>query len=114
MAIVVSTSNGEDSSGILIEVEQVGFEGNEYRDMKAALNRISGLYDEALQLANDCARKVSEQITALAPAIRPAEYTIQFGIKLDAEVGAFIAKSTAGAQLQVSLKWISKQDASGS
>jgi hypothetical protein len=36
---------------------------------------------------------------------RPDEITAQFGIKLGAKAGAFIASADAGAQFTVSLKW---------
>jgi hypothetical protein len=41
-------------------------------------------------------------------ALRPLEFSVQLAIKLDSEVGAVIAKASAGAQLQVTMKWVKK------
>lgn len=53
--------------------------------------------------------RVSKAINALEDKVRPNEAEIEFGINLDAEAGALLAKASAGAQLTVKLKWLVEQ-----
>ncbi len=40
---------------------------------------------------------------------RPSEFEVQLAIKLDSQVGAILAKASAEAQLQVTMKWVKSE-----
>ncbi|MFF1810745.1 CU044_2847 family protein [Streptomyces sp. NPDC058251] len=63
------------------------------------------LFSEALDLIGSCAEEVHESFSALPQDRRPQEFEMQFAVQLDAKVGAKIVEATAGAQLQVVLRW---------
>ncbi len=51
------------------------------------------------------ARRVAQTMDQLEDKVRPDEAEVEFGINLDAEAGALLAKASSGAQLKVTLKW---------
>ncbi len=51
------------------------------------------------------ARRVAITMEQLDDKVRPDEAAVEFGINLDAEAGAFLAKASSGAQLKITLKW---------
>jgi len=63
------------------------------------------VFGEGLELARNCAGRVARGLADLPDAMKPDEFELQLAIKLDAEVGAVIVKTQAGAQLQVSMRW---------
>ena len=68
---------------------------------------------KALNLAMGTIRamayRVAKTVNALEDKARPDEAEVEFGITLDAESGALLAKASAGAQIKVKLKWIVAQ-----
>jgi len=64
---------------------------------------------KALNLAMGTIRamayRVAKTVNALEDKARPDEAEVEFGITLDAESGALLAKASAGAQIKVKLKW---------
>lgn len=69
------------------------------------LTSAHGAFANGLEMVRLCATQIVQHITSLDNAIRPDEFQVQFAVKFDSEVGAIVAKATAGAQLQVSLTW---------
>ncbi|QEV65227.1 hypothetical protein CP982_40210 [Streptomyces spectabilis] len=67
------------------------------------VRRSEAAVDSAMGTIHSMARRVDETIGALAH--RPDEVEVEFGITLDAESGALIAKVSAGASLTVRLAW---------
>jgi Trypsin-co-occurring domain 1 len=63
------------------------------------------VFGEGVELARSCAARVAGGLSNMPQAMRPDEFELQVAIKLDAEVGAVIARAAAGAQLQVSMRW---------
>lgn len=68
---------------------------------------------KALNLAMGTIRamayRVSQTIDKLENKVRPDEAEVKFGITLDAEAGAMLAKASTGAQITVKLKWTTDQ-----
>ena len=64
---------------------------------------------KALNLAMGTIRamayRVAKTVNALEDRARPDEAEVEFGITLDAESGALLAKASVGAQIKVKLKW---------
>jgi hypothetical protein len=67
--------------------------------------RAKDAFQDSMQLIHTCATQISTTVHNVAPELRPREFEVQFSVKIDGKVGAFIAESTAGAQLQVTLRW---------
>ncbi|MEN3281417.1 MAG: hypothetical protein V7607_2557 [Solirubrobacteraceae bacterium] len=63
------------------------------------------VFGDGLALARDCAIRTVDSLEHTAENVRPDEFELSLAIKLDAEVGAVLAKATAGAQMQVSMRW---------
>jgi hypothetical protein len=76
---------------------------------KAAAKRVietaEDLFGDGLELAKNCAAKVVDSIDSMNEKIRPEQVEVQLAIKLDSEVGAVLVKASAGAQMQITLKW---------
>ncbi|WP_328677357.1 hypothetical protein OG226_13400 [Streptomyces sp. NBC_01261] len=63
------------------------------------------VYGDGLELARRCARQAAARLHDLGDGLTPDEVELQLSIKLDAELGAFLVKSGAEAQLQVTFRW---------
>lgn len=63
-----------------------------------ALNRAMGTIHAV-------SHRIARTMNELGEQVRPDEAEVTFGIKLDAQAGAFLAKASAGAQISVKLKW---------
>lgn len=67
------------------------------------------LFDDALDLVDACAEAMTARVEAMA-GHRPDEIELQLAVKVDGKVGARIVELTAGAQLQVTLRWKASPD----
>lgn len=63
------------------------------------------VFGEGVDLARSCASRVAEGLGGLPEEVRPDEFELHVAIKLDSEVGAVVAKESAGAQLRVTMRW---------
>jgi hypothetical protein len=63
------------------------------------------LFADAVDLACTCAAEVRQRVEQMPAGARPAEFEMQFAIRMDATLGASIVATTGGAQLQVILRW---------
>ncbi len=65
--------------------------------------------EKAINLAMGTVRamayQVSKTMNTLEDKVRPDQAEVGFGINLDTEVGALLAKASTGAQITVKLKW---------
>jgi hypothetical protein len=111
MAIIESKETIEGQAiQILIETDTAPLGKGMYGDTRNTTDRVVGemrdAFADGLELSRKCAAKAVESIAAMSDAVRPQEFSIQLAIKLDQELGAIIAKTTVGAQLQVTMKWV--------
>jgi hypothetical protein len=78
-----------------------------------ALQMMQAQSQKAINLAMGTIRamayRVSKSINSLEDSVRPDEAAVEFGINLDAEAGAMLAKASTGAQITVKLKWAVEQ-----
>lgn len=63
------------------------------------------LFSDAVDLACRCAAEVRQRVEQMPAGSRPAEFEMQFAVRIDATLGASIVSATGGAQLQISLRW---------
>ena len=59
--------------------------------------------DSAMNTIHKMARRVTETVEALAK--RPSQVEVAFGVKFDAEAGAFITKAGVEASINIKLIW---------
>ncbi|WP_329259848.1 HD domain-containing protein [Streptomyces sp. NBC_01478] len=117
MAIVtrVSTHGQDQQMPIYVEVDTAPVPGG-LADMydgidtrESAADRVLAVardvYGDGLELARRCARQAAGRLHDLGEGLTPDEVELQLSIKLDAELGAFLVKSGAEAQLQVTFRW---------
>ena len=96
---------------ILIEVDQPTLEkSSPYTDLRESrgeqvLKTTGELFDSALKLVRNCSSRVVNGIEQLGHEYRPDAVEMQLAIRLDAQLGAILTKASAGAQMQVTLKW---------
>lgn len=98
---------------ILIEVDEPRKRGDGGYNYGAERGEVSDriikgardAFEDGLNLIQTTAKAVVAKIAAISDASRPDEVEVEFAVKLDAETGAFIAKTSAEAQLTVKLKW---------
>ena len=113
MAIIESTKEIEGKTvTIYVEADTVP-KKSVYGDQRGAANVIDGVRDvfgEGLELVRNCAERIVEGVKNIPAPSRPDEFQVQLAVKLDSQVGAVIAKTSAGAQLQVTMKWVKSAD----
>ncbi|WP_051800186.1 CU044_2847 family protein [Catenuloplanes japonicus] len=110
--------SGAGDRPIKIEVEAAGNVGLEEiygdeptRDLDGKILKTGrALFTEALDLVETCAATVAERIDSMG-ARKPDEVELQLAIKVDGKAGARIVELTAGAQIQVCLRWKTQADA---
>jgi hypothetical protein len=65
--------------------------------------RAAKAIDSAMNTIHGMARRVRETVDALTNP--PSQVEVEFGLKLDAEAGAFIARAGVEAAINVKLTW---------
>lgn len=109
LAKSTETLNGQDIV-FLVEVDTEPKEESPYQDTRATplqtvKEATKDMMDDGMTLARNCAKKAVAGINALDDKFRPEEFELKIAIKLDSEMGAILAKASAGAQLEVTMKW---------
>ena len=61
--------------------------------------------DSAMGTIRSMAHRVTETVREIKVAERPDKVSVEFGLKLDAEAGAYIAKASTEAGFKVTLSW---------
>ena len=69
--------------------------------------------DSAMGTIQSMAHRVTETVRKMKVAERPDKVAVEFGLKLDAEAGAYIAKASAEAGFKVTLTWEREATADG-
>jgi hypothetical protein len=104
--------DGEEVA-IAIEVDRLPEPEGPYRDLRdgnRTLAAVRDLFGEAMALAQNSATRVTASMRQMNEAIKPDQFELQFAVKLDTEAGAIIAKTSAGAQLQIKMTWKRKEE----
>lgn len=112
MAVIRSTEVlGDQEVAILIEVDDApAVPGGVYGETRGeriekVVQGTKDVYEAGLELVRTCASQTVQGIEKLRRDARPDELQLALAIKLDAEAGAILAKSKAGAQMQVTMTW---------
>ena len=98
---------------ILIEVDNKIKEGSIYGETRdGAISKIASAKDmleHGFQLARNCAAVAVIQFNQLAGELKPDEFSIEVGIKLDGNVGAALVKLGGEAHMRVNMTWKGKK-----
>lgn len=97
--------DGAPPTGGLDDVYSGDTRGERIRPAARVLELAHDVYGDGLDLARRCARQAATRIADLGPGPVPDEVELQLAIKLDATLGAVLAKTGAEAQLQVTFRW---------
>jgi hypothetical protein len=100
----------DPASRILIEWPDMS--GTELASIQERLDEFTAQSERAVKVAMQTMRDMAELLTrtieAVDEAVCPDEMKVEFGLRLDAETGALLAKTSAGAHLCVTYKWVLK------
>jgi hypothetical protein len=77
--------------------------------LKAMQEQSQKALNLAMGTIRSMAYRIAQTIDKLEGKVRPDEAEVEFGITLDAEAGALLAKASTGAQIKVKLKWTVEQ-----
>jgi hypothetical protein len=94
---------GEPPAVLVVEFDGAGFS----EVTKKTPDELARESAAAVARAMGTIREMGERVTATVDSmsLRPTTVEVTFGIKLDAEAGAIIAKVSGGASLEVRLAW---------
>ena len=93
----------EDGGSVVAELDHVSGGVVEAANASDVVARAAASFESALEGVRRAAAATLSRMSDLPQ--RPDEVTIEFGIQLDAEVGALIARTGAQGHLQVQLTW---------
>jgi copper chaperone CopZ len=114
VAVIETTIIDEAGNPVVVRIEVADIsEAPDHeritRGSKQVTDRAKEAFNESMQLIHTCAAQISTAIHKIPPNLKPKEYEVQFSVKVDGKIGAFIAQSSMGGQLQVTLKWAEKE-----
>ncbi|PZT71000.1 hypothetical protein DN402_00750 [Streptomyces sp. SW4] len=93
----------EDGGSVVAQVDHLGGGVVEATSAADLVARATGSFESALEGVRRAAAVTLSRMSALPQ--RPDEVTVEFGIQLDAEVGAVLARTGAQGHLQVQVTW---------
>ena len=62
-------------------------------------------FEQSIEVLQSVSKSVISQLNNAAEALKPDEIEIKLGVKFSAEAGAFIAKTSAEGNLEVTITW---------
>lgn len=62
-------------------------------------------FEQSITVLQNVSQAVIGKLNATTQALKPDEIEIKVGLKFSAEAGAFIAKTSAEGNLEVTIKW---------
>jgi hypothetical protein len=95
----------ENGEMLLVEVDDVGGSSNTLRGLPSpnVIERARVTYEQAIDNIRPAAESIVVRMRELAEP--PDVIDLEFGIKLSADVGAFLASTSAEAQFTLRLTW---------
>jgi hypothetical protein len=95
----------ENGEMLLVEVEDVGGSSSTLRGLPSpnVIERARVTYEQAIDNIRPAAERIIVRMRELAEP--PDVIDLEFGIKLSADIGAFLASTSAEAQFTLRLTW---------
>ena len=75
------------------------------RESKNLVEQSKQALDNAMKSMRGMAKRTMKSIREIPLSERPSSISVSFGLKLDAEAGALIAKAGAEASINVTMTW---------
>jgi Trypsin-co-occurring domain 1 len=102
----MSTMRVEDSDDvILVEFEPAVGVQKVSRGSSDLVEKSAEVIEHAMHTMRNMAKKTIASIRAIEVSERPTTFQVEFGIKLDAEAGALVAKVGSEASITVRMTW---------
>lgn len=105
--LVESDSGGEFDGNVLKATHSYGdeFEGGVMRVSRSqeTIEKASQTFEQALERVKPAAGAIIQKLRSLHDA--PNEVEVSFGLRLNAEAGAFVASAGVDANYTVTLRW---------
>ncbi|MEM9271640.1 MAG: CU044_2847 family protein [Cyanobacteria bacterium P01_F01_bin.143] len=99
----MTNSPNDDNAQILVDLNPPGSMVEVALEPQALVNKSKEAINKAMDTINHMAERTIDAIGNVTN--KPSEVEVEFGIKLDAESGALIAKTGAEASLTVKMVW---------
>ncbi len=98
----------ENGGKVLVEVDEPAPEGSVVRAARPGeiADKAKDTFEDALDKIKPAAQSIIDKLRDLHD--EPDEIGVEFGIKLSAAAGAFIASAGVDANYKVTLKWTKK------
>lgn len=99
---------------VLVQFEQRGLQPVS-RDDHLLVEKSQQALESAMSTIRTMGKRIVATIKKIDKTDRPAEVEVEFGLVLEAEAGALIAKAKTQAAFTVKLKWVAEksEDVSG-
>lgn len=100
----------DDGTTILVEVDEPGRAGGTVKAgrVEEVVQKAQQTFEHALDKVKPAASAIIQKLRSLSDA--PDEVEVEFGLKLSAEAGAFIAAAGMEANYTVKLMWKRKEN----
>jgi len=100
----------DDGTSILVEIDEPEPEGGVVKAARPGevIARAQQTFSQALDKVKPAASTIIQKLRGLSDP--PDEIEVEFGLKLNAESGAFVASAGIEANYTVTLKWKKTQD----
>ena len=95
----------DDEDVILVEFENESGLRSVSNDPDELLNKSTMAIERSMKTVQSMAKKAIKAIKAIPISERPSTVEFQFGIKMNGEVGAVVAKVGAEAAITVTMTW---------
>lgn len=93
----------EGGGNVLVQVDKIGPVTRGMDRADAVTDRASTTFEEAAASVTPAAQALVTKLKGLHDA--PDEISLEFGVQLSAEAGAFIAKVATEANFRISMSW---------
>jgi len=95
----------EDGTHLLVETDEPEPEGRLVKAARSSevIAKANQTFEQALEKVRPAASAIIQKLRRLHDA--PDEIEVEFGLKLSAEAGAFVAAASIDANYTVTLKW---------
>lgn len=95
----------ETGGTVIVEVDEPLNEGRAVQVSRSGdvMQKAQKTLEEAVDKIKPAAEIILQRLKSLD--LRPDEIAIEFGVKMSAEAGAFIASTAGEANFQISMKW---------
>ena len=98
----------EDGGSVVAQMDDLGGGVVPATSASDVVARATGSFESALEGVRRAASATLDRMSSLPQ--RPDEVTVEFGIQLDAEVGAVLARTGAQGHIQVQVTWHRKAE----